>query len=584
MDNAATASRTVDPLQLALTQNRLDHVCRQMGWVMSQTALSPIFSQSHDFTCFITGRDGHIISQAEGLPAHAAGGGFAVRALIAAFGADIAEGDVFLLNDPYAAGGNHLPDWVVATPVFVAGRLAAFACDRAHQSDIGGGAPGTYNGDATEIFQEGIRLPPLRIVEKGTVRRDVWQLLLLNCRTPELLDGDLQAMIGATRVGADRIVALGAELGAEAIDRVFDAVLDHADRRFRQVVAALPDGIYEGEEHTDNDCFGPGRFNVHVTVTIAGDTLTIDFTGTDPQMRGFKNSPLANTHSLTYVGLASFLGGDIPINEGTFRAARLILPPGTLVNPTPPAPQTMSTMYMGHEIVHAVWKALAKADPQRACAGWGKTVHGISTGRNAAGEPYVLYHWNCLSGAGAVRERDGFHQIGILGALGGLTVPNAEAYERLYPVRIHRHEFRCDSAGPGERRGGAGVEYEAEIDGEVVQSFRSEGLTYAAAFGVNGGGDALGCEMAIESGGRPVNDFPNYGKRTYTDPYFRVRSAGGGGWGDPRRRDPAAVARDVLDGIVSVGAARDIYGVAVDGESGAVDAAATARLRTRREA
>lgn len=579
MDIDAAASRSVDPLLLALTQNRLDHVCRQMGWVMSQTALSPIFSQSHDFTCFITGRDGQIISQAEGLPAHAAGGGFAVRALIAAFGDDIADGDVFLMNDPYAAGGNHLPDWVVATPVFVAGRLAAFACDRAHQSDIGGGAPGTYNGDATEIFHEGIRLPPLRIVEKGTVRRDLWQLLLLNCRTPELLDGDLQAMIGATRVGAERIVALAEERGPAQVDRLFDAVLDHADRRFRQVVAALPDGVYEGDEHTDNDCFGPGRFNVHVTVTIAGDGMTIDFTGTDPQMRGFKNSPLANTHSLTYVGLASFLGGDIPINEGTFRAARLVLPPGTLVNPTPPAPQTMSTMYMGHEIVHAVWKALAKADPQRACAGWGKTVHGISTGRNAAGEPYVLYHWNCLSGAGAVRERDGFHQIGILGALGGLTVPNVEAYERLYPVRIHRHEIRCDSAGPGERRGGAGVDYEAEIDGEVVQSFRSEGLTYAAAFGVNGGGDGLGCSLAIDSEGRPVADIPAYGKRTYVDPYFRVRSAGGGGWGDPRRRDPAAVARDVLDGIVSVEAARAVYGVAVDGRSGDVDEAATARLR-----
>lgn len=571
--------RSVDPVVLALTQNRLDHICRQMGWVMSQTALSPIFSQAHDFSCFVTNHEGQIISQADGLPAHAAGGGFAVRALVAAFGADVAPGDVFLMNDPYVAGGNHLPDWVVATPVFVGGRLVAYACDRAHQSDIGGGAPGTYNGEATEIFHEGIRLPPLRIVEKGDVRRDVWQMLLLNSRTPELLDGDLQAMIGATRVGGQRIEVLGAELGIQAITDIFDAVLDHADARFRQIVAALPDGRYEGEEYSDNDCFDAGRFAIRVAVTIAGDSMTVDFTGTDPQMRGFKNSPLANSHSLTYVGLASFLGGDIPINEGTFRAARLILPPGSLVNPKAPAPQTMSTMYMGHEIVHAIWKALAQADPSRACAGWGKTVHGISTGHNAAGEPYVLYHWNALSAAGAVAERDGFHQIGLLGALGGLTVPNVEAYERLYPIRIHRHEIRCDSAGPGERRGGAGIEYEAEVDGEVVQSFRSEGLNYAAAYGANGGGEGAGAEMTIVSNGQIVNDLPLYGKRTLMNPRFTVRSAGGGGWGDPRRRDPEAIARDVLDGIVSITAAREIYGTVLDSATGLVDSKATLDLR-----
>jgi N-methylhydantoinase B len=238
----------------------------------------------------------------------------------------------------------------------------------------------------------------------------------------------------------------------------------------------------------------------------------------------------------------------------------------------------MSTMYMGHEIVHAIWKALAKADPSRACAGWGKTVHGISTGRNAAGEPYVLYHWNCLSAAGAVAERDGFHQIGLIGALGGLTIPNVEAYERLYPVRILRHELRADSAGAGERRGGAGVDYEAEVDGEIVQSFRSEGLTYAAAFGVNGGADGAGCEMRIESAGAPAADLPQYGKRTLVNPTFRMRSAGGGGWGDPCRRAPALVARDVKDGIVGREAARLIYRVALD-EEGRVDPVETGRLR-----
>jgi N-methylhydantoinase B len=568
---------SIDPVRLALVQNRLDHICKQMGWVMSQTALSPIFSQAHDFTCYITDANGFIISQADGLPAHAAGGGFAARALIDAFD-DIAEDDVFLMNDPYVAGGNHLPDWVIATPVFVAGRMVAIACDRAHQSDIGGGAPGTYNGDATEIFHEGLRLPPVRLVERGTVRHDLWRLLLLNSRTPELLDGDLQAMIGATRIGCERIQAIADELGADGLIECFGAVLDHADASFRKVVSALPDGVYEGEEYTDNDCFKPGHHAVRIRMTIEGENLLIDFTGTDPQMIGFKNSPIANSHSLTYVGLASFLCDNIPINEGTFRCARLILPEGTLVNPRAPAAQTMSTMYMGHEIVHAVWKALAKAAPEKACAGWSKTIHGISTGRNREGEPYVMYHWNALSGAGAVRERDGFDQIGLLGSLGGLTIPNIEAYERLYPIRVHRCEIRCDSGGPGLRRGGAGVAYEAEVIGQVIHTFRSEGLGHSAGFGVNGAGDGGNCKIAVteHDGGRP--ELPRYGKLTLDNPRFEILSGGGGGFGDPFQRPIAAVVIDVMGGIVSSGAAEKFYGVVV-ADDGTVDEVQTLARR-----
>ena len=178
----------LDPIQLALVQNRLDHVSRQMGWVMTRTARSPIFNQSHDFSCFITDPAGTLVSQADGIPIHTGGGGFAVRALLQAFADDIAEGDVFLLNDPYVAGGNHLPDWVIARPIFVDGTLVAFCCNRAHQSDIGGGAAGTYNAEATEIFHEGVRLPPLKLIEGGRTRQDLWNLLLLEALSNKQAD------------------------------------------------------------------------------------------------------------------------------------------------------------------------------------------------------------------------------------------------------------------------------------------------------------------------------------------------------------------------------------------------------------
>ncbi len=186
----------LDPVTLVLVQKRLDHITRQMGWVMMRTARSPLFSQAHDFSCYITDGDGYIVSQADGQPIHTGGGGIAVRALLKAFGTDIRDGDAFVLSDPYAAGGNHLPDWVIARAVFHGGRLLGFCCNRAHQSDIGGGAPGTYNTAATEIFHEGLRLPPVRLVGEGKIHEDLWSLLLLNSRTPNLMDGDLRAMLG----------------------------------------------------------------------------------------------------------------------------------------------------------------------------------------------------------------------------------------------------------------------------------------------------------------------------------------------------------------------------------------------------
>ena len=242
----------LDPVQIALVQNRLDHISLTMGFVMTRTARSPIFAQAHDFSCFLADSVGNLVSQADGIPIHTGGGGFAVRAILNSFGTSIAPEDVFLLNDPYAAGGNHLPDWVIARPVFAHGALLAFACNRAHQSDIGGGAAGTYNPEATEIWHEGLRLPPLRLIEQGRLREDLWALLLLNCRTPDLLDGDLRAMLGSTRIGMERVAALAEELGPERSQAVFAAILDLADRRFRTALMELPDGVWAGEDRSDN--------------------------------------------------------------------------------------------------------------------------------------------------------------------------------------------------------------------------------------------------------------------------------------------------------------------------------------------
>ncbi|MSP68539.1 MAG: hydantoinase B/oxoprolinase family protein [Alphaproteobacteria bacterium] len=570
----------LDPVALALVQKRLDHITRQMGWVMIRTARSPVFSHAHDFSCFLTDPAGTVIAQADGIPVHTGGGGFAARAMVKFWGDAIGPEDAILLNDPFTAGGNHLPDWVIARPIHVGTERVGFACIRAHQSDIGGGAAGAYNPTATEIFHEGIRLPPLRLMQDGHIKEDVWQLLMINTRTPHLLDGDVRAMLGATRIGADHVAALFNEHGVAEGRAYIDGVLDHAERRMRAAIAALPDGVYVGEDHFDDDCFEDQTIPIRATVTIKGDAMTVDFTGSHPQIKGFKNSSLANTYSSVYVGLASFFATDIPRNEGTFRAVTVIAPEGSIVNARAPAPTTMCTLFPACEIVHAVWNALAQADPERGCAGWGSSAFPITSGLSEAGETFVMYHWCGTSGGGAVEGRDGFPQQGGVSSLSGLIIPNAETFEQLFPVRIRHRRLRLDAAGAGKFRGGAGVDYEVDVYVAVQMTFRGEGRKSEKAFGAAGGGAGKIGRMTVTPQEGAAIDPPSYGIIHTKGPvHISLQSPGGGGYGSPRARAPELVLLDVRDGIVSRAAAAEAYGVVLATDGRSVDAVATARLR-----
>lgn len=567
-----------DPVLLTIIQRQMDHISVQMGVVMTRTARSPIFSQSHDFSCFLTNARGEMLAQADGLPIHSGSGGFAVKALLRDFSDDIHPDDVFILSDPYTAGGNHLPDWTVIRPAFTGDALVGFCSNRAHQSDIGGGASGTYNAAATEIFHEGIRLPVLKLVERGKRRDDLWRLLLLNSRCPDLMDGDLGAMLGSTRIGANRFAGLVEQIGLEKALPYLDALLDYGERSMRGALRSLPNGSWDGSDVSDTDCFESVDVHTRVRVTIEDDDITFDFTGTSPQIKGFKNSSLANTYSAVYLSLVAFMDHNIPRNEGTYRCVKIIAPEGTVVNALPPAPMTMNTVFPAIDIMNACWAALAQADPERACASWGKCVYGISAGTRSNGKVFVMYHWHASSGGGAVKGRDGFPTTSHQMTLGGMMIPNVETYEQSYPVRIHRQEFRCDAAGIGEFRGGPGVDYVAEvlIGGEHL--LRSEGSRKPTGAGANGGSwgakGSIRVESLLDGSQLPC---PQYGVEHV--PPFRVaiEASAGGGWGDPLKRDPELVLRDVRDGIVSTAAARAHYGVkiSVDGKS---VAPGTARL------
>jgi N-methylhydantoinase B len=575
----------IDPITLALFQNRLDYIARQMGWVMIRTSRSPIFNQSHDFSCFIADEKGNLVSQADGIPIHTGGGGFAIRALLDIFGGDISDGDVFVLNDPYVAGGNHLPDWVIARPVFVGSELVAFTCNRAHQSDIGGGAAGTYNSSATEIWHEGLRLPPLRLVEKGQTREDLWSLLLLNSRMPHFMDGDLRAMTGSTDIGRDLVIETMERFGLTEGRQCFAGVLDHGESLMREAMARLPDGVYEGESGFDDDCFEDVTLPIQVKITIAGEEATVDFTGTADQIRGFKNSSVANTYSSVYSALSTFFDPSIPRNEGTFRSVTVIAPEGTLVNARPPAPMTMCTVFPAQQIIHSIWQALGKADPSRACAGWGMNAFPLSSAAGYDGHVSTMYHWGAASGGGAVDGRDGFVQVGPMCAFGALILPNAEMSEQLYPVRVQRQELRLDGAGAGKYRGGPGAYYVADILFPSEVSFRAESVKESWSYGTNGGTRGTTSTVTLTPVGGKTYNCPTYGVIDIEPSRLELISGGGGGWGDPLERDADRVLRDVSDEVVSVEAAHDVYGVVLDASRTSVDGQQTdARRQALREA
>jgi N-methylhydantoinase B len=559
-----------DPVVLAIIQRQLDHISVQMGVVMTRTARSPIFSQSHDFSCFLSNAKGDTIAQADGLPIHSGGAGFAVRAVVRDFAGRINPEDVFILSDPYVAGGNHLPDWTVIRPVFVGSVLVGFCSNRAHQSDIGGGAAGTYNAAATEIFHEGIRLPVVKLIDKGQLRDDVWRLLLLNSRCPDLMDGDLGAMIGSTRIGAERMAQVVEQIGIDGALSYLDALLDYGDKRMRQAISELPDGSWFGNDISDTDCFTSVDVETRVEITISGSDITFDFTGTSPQIKGFKNSGIANTYSAVCVALYSFMSLDIPRNEGTYRCVKMIAPEGTIVNALPPAPMTMNTVFPAIDIMNSCWNALAQIDPERACAGWGKACYSISTGIKPKGGVFVMYHWHGSPGGGAVKGRDGFPTTSHQMTLGGMTVPNVETYELSYPVRIHRHEFRTDSGGAGEYRGGTGVNYDVDVLAGGEQLLRGEGARKPTGGGVNGGQwGAKGSIRAFNLETGEEFDWPQYGVETTPPLRVSIESSAGGGWGDPFKRDLNTVLRDVRDGVVSTHVALETYGVEIspDGKS-----------------
>lgn len=544
--------KMVDPITRAVIGHRLETVVVEMGEAMLRTSYSQILNSSRDFSIAIVDTQSRLVAQADHIPVHIGALPWAVRAIEERFNGDVEHGDVLLLNDPYH-GGSHLPDLTAFVPIFGEDNRLFWAVVRAHMGDIGGATHGAYNPSATEIWQEGLRIPPIKLCEAGKMREDLLDMLALNVRFPREFRGDLAAMIGAARFGAQRVTDLLSEYSEMTVLTAIEDILDAAELRSRAIVSDWPDGVYYGEAFLDDDGTMRQDIAIRAKVTITDDSLEIDLSATDTQSERFVNSSIANTRAAVAMAFAYLIDADIPKNDGAFRPVSVVLEPGTLVCPGPTAPVTLSTSHPSNEVVEAIIRALAPACPERAMGGWGRRFRISLTGDNPrSGRKFVWHLFHARPGGGASSAGDGWSAGGEWHAVGGIKFGSVEVTEARFPLLFERHEFRPGSGGDGQYRGGLGSCLDLRIEVPVTAHTAGDGARYGSA-GINGGQDGLPHHYEIDQDGqRQTLPTKSFGNRFSAGSLLRLQSSGGGGWGSPLERSTEARKRDALLEMVSL--------------------------------
>jgi N-methylhydantoinase B len=564
-----------DPILLELTRNALDAIVEEMAIALVRTAYSNNLKNSMDLSCALCDADGRLIAQGLTLPLHLGSVPDAMAHIRRKFAGRIEPGDVFLLNDPYA-GGTHLPDFYIVKPVFRAGALVGWASSIGHQLDVGGKTPGGNGCDATEIFQEGLRIPPLKLYAAGRPVEALFELIDRNVRVPRQVLGDVRAQLAACESGERGYLRLLDQHGAERFAACTTALLDQSERLARAAIRAMPDGTYEFTDWLDDDGIDPDPIPLTVRITVAGDRLVADLTGSAPQVRGGINSPLPFTKSAVYAAVRHLIGGDPPNNEGYFRPIEVIAPPGTIVNPVPPAAVAARGL-TGFRLANALFGALAQLAPDRvfACEVGGDT--GVSIGGyDAERRPFVFLEFLFGSWGGRPR-RDGVDANSS--AVVNFSNNPVEVIEAEYPIAIERYGFVPDSGGPGQFRGGLALVREYRfLETEGVLQLRTD-RHRVLPYGLAGGRPGTPSRNVLNPEG-DRRELP--GKCTITfrrGDVFRHVLAGAGGWGDPLDRDPARVLHDVLEEKITPAYARREYGVVVDEAAWRVRTEETVSLR-----
>jgi N-methylhydantoinase B len=542
----------IDPITRSVVQHRLSSIVMEMGEAMLRTSYSQILNSSRDFSLAICDTGGRLIAQAEHIPVHVGALPWATRAVEDRF-KDVRPGDVILLNDPYH-GGSHLPDLTAFVPIFDGERRLLWTIVRAHQSDIGGATHGGYNPAATEIWQEGLRVPPIKLYEGGRLRDDLLDLLALNVRNPREFRGDLAAMVGAAHLGERRLSRLFAEFGAAVVEAAVETILDAAEHQARAVVSTWKDGVFYGEAFLDDDGRGRNDIRIAAKVTKTGSDIEVDLSDSDPQTTSFVNSSHANMQAAVVMAFAYLIDADIPKNDGALRPLKVIAKQGTVVWADPGRPVTLCTSHPSNEIVEAIVKALSASCPNRAMAGWGRRFRIAIQGEDPrTGRNFIWHMFQARPGGGASSGGDGWSSIGEWHSVGGIKFGSIEVAEVRFPLHFAHHEFRTGSGGDGQFRGGLGVALDLVLEAAkpALANTAGDGVRYGPC-GMLGGEDGIPHDYRLISAGRAPRPLrtKEVGIEIRPGDCLEIRSSGGGGWGPPARRSQHARQRDSEQGLL----------------------------------
>lgn len=553
----------------------------EMVLTVVRIAFSSIMKDTMDLSSAFCDRHGRLIAQGLSVPLHLGSFPDAMAAVRQRFGGTLSPGDVVILNDPYH-GGMHLPDIFMFKPVFVGEAFLGYAVIVAHHNDVGGRVPGSSAADSTEIFQEGLRLGPVKLYEQGRLNQALQDTILLNVRVPQTVSGDLEAQLAACRIAERGLADLASRYGVDGLEQAFEALLNYSERGARRCIAGMPDGLYRFVDHLDDDGLSADHpVRIELALTVAGDEITADFSGSSGQVAGAINATLSFTRSAVYFAMRAIVGDEIPNNEGFFRPIRVIAPWGSVLNPRPPA-ACAARGVTGFRAIDAMFGALSQVVPERVrAAGEGGTTSYSLASRDADGH-LNLFREAIMGAWGAGMHWDGVD--GVANPAANISNAPIELVEHQAPVLVERYALAEDSGGAGTHRGGLGVERQFRLltDRASLQ-LRSDRRRHRP-YGIAGGqaGAPSLTEISTPEGWQTLPT--KFVRTVHRGQSVRHVTAGGGGAGDPWARDPQAVLADVRDGRVSIDAARALYGVVVVPHPWRIDTAQTAAVRHRREA
>jgi N-methylhydantoinase B len=553
----------IDPILVSVYARTFKSITDEMSISVQKTTRSPILCEAKDFVTGLYDGQGQMLEQTENLPILAFSLAPVCKYIIEYFDGDINEGDVIFHNDVFSMG-NQNNDVAAYRPIFFDGALVAWSAVKGHQADIGGAVAGGYNPNATEVWQEALRIPPVKIYDRGVFRKDVWDLIFANIRL-EIVQHDMRAQMGACTVGERRMLELLGKYGRQSFEDHKAALFESTRKMMQAEIAKIPNGSYSGEGRVYFDGHNLGtEFTIRVTIHVGDDAITFDYSETDAQTDGFVNGTYTSSASAAVLTFLQMINPDIPHNEGMVEPIEIIIPEGTILNAAYPKATTFGN-HLCPPNADAIIRALAPAIPDRVTAGWNNLLCSLTTGLDEAkGEKYVdIFFMGFKGGSGGMNGTDGYDHIGMIDASGGILDQDYEMFEQQTPHHLNMHEYLADSAGAGEWRGGLGIETKYTIGSDDTQFVTFGDGDFEPAFGLFGGHDATlnSIKLIYPDGTEKVPNNKDLITGVPKGTVYHQFAGGGGGYGDPKRRARDKLRAEVRDGTISEDAARQVYGL-----------------------